>query len=377
MAGSTPATRSCIFITPSQASIDSAREPIAVLTASPQGSCYSGEMPVDAEIASRSGWLLVAQGRRAGDMATAPFIPMPVPTVEPLPPAQPPSQPRQAIAAQVPQEIQPQNVVASPPRNDGDEWEIQYFMDRDQDSAPATITHQLVGSPKLNWSASDETIDLPDRNYRIVFTGTFEFPQTHSYLFALNVKGSARVWINDPLRAGPPAIDAYQIGAKRRGLHRLPVSAGDTTITVEYYSDGGLASLTLDWYPDPKRNDYWLGRYYDNENMNSPPVMIRHDNTLSFTWAGEPGLGVKPDNFSVQWLRDVIVPKNGYTCRMSIEANDKVRVFVDAVQVPELSNWDGPNAWDRTAKIAGGRHLIEVHFVHRSGPAKIQLICEL
>jgi len=111
--------------------------------------------------------------------------------------------------------------------------------------------------------------------------------------------------------------------------------------------------------------------------MRPPVMMIRHDNNLSFEWSDVPGQDVNADNFSVQWLRDVIVPKNGYTCRMSVFETDKVRVFVDGNQVPELSNWDAPNAWDRTAKISSGRHLVEVQFVHHTGPAKIQLICAL
>jgi hypothetical protein len=361
-AGFQPGDTVTIFITPSMAEVNSTREGITVLQAGPQGNCPSGGVWVDADIALREGWLLVALGSRAGDIASTPFIAMPE--------VARPSQPRQAIAVQV----QPaQADLAAPQKLDHNIWSVELYPDRDQNIDPIYSDPIFPGRYKLEWYAKNYPV-LPPANFGAVFIGEFDFDGIHSYLFTLNAKGIARVFIDD---MDNPKIDAYRIGVKRAVAQRIPLSAGLHKIRVEYYSDGGPAWLTLNWEADGKRNDYWLARYYNNELMSPPVAMIRHDNTLTFEWSNAPGEGVNEDNFSVQWLREVIVPKNGYTCRMSVYETDKVRVFVGSNQVPELSNWDAPNAWDRTAKILSGRHLIEVQFVHHTGPAKIQLICEL
>jgi len=239
-AGFQPGDNVVIFITPSMAEVNSTREGIAVLLAGPQGNCPSGGVRVDAGTAMREGWQLVVVGSRAGDIASTPFIAMPE--------AAQSSQPRQAIPAQV----QPaQEVLASPQNQYENIWEIEYFLDRDQVMIPNDIQTKTLGYPKLAWR-SQEYSDLPASNYRVVFTGTFYFDETRSYLFVLNVKGIARVFIDD---MSNPKIDAYRIGVKRAVIQRIPLSAGWYPILVEFYSDGGPASLTLNWEVDGKRND--------------------------------------------------------------------------------------------------------------------------
>lgn len=295
------------------------------------------------------------------------------------------SQPRMAIAAQ------PQAALESPASSvneapldqtvkcsqlavDDNEWCVEYYRDRDQNDAPILVetrspTDDVV---KIDWPNGSwpKPTGLPPANFRMVMTGTFNFADTRSYLFTLRLQGSARMYLD-----GQIVIDTYFVGRKQQQTFNLPINRNRHTLRFEFYLDDGPSSIYLAVQPDGNRSNFWLGRYYNNTAMDPPVVMIRQDAHLDFTWQDRPGdENVNPDNFSVQWLRVLQVPRTGWTCRMI--ADDRVRVYVDGQLVPEWNNWDGVGLLDRTATLHAGRRIVEVHFVEQSGLAQIHFTCE-
>jgi hypothetical protein len=254
-------------------------------------------------------------------------------------------------------------------------WCVEYYADRDQNDSPYRVElRDPPGSPvMIDWPTADWPMPdgMPQANYRVVLSGTFYFPDTRSYLFTLRLRGSARIHIDGD--DGSPDIDTYFVGRKQPGAFRLPVSRGYHSLRFDFYLDEGPSSIHLAWQPDGNRSNFWLGRYYNNTTMTPPVAMIRQDDGLNFVWDGSPGGDVQADNFSVQWLRILNVPRNGTTCH--IIADDRVRVFVDGRQIPELSNWDGASLEGRTVTLNAGRRMVEVHFTEMAGRAQIQFNC--
>jgi hypothetical protein len=394
-----------LFLTPAQHAMTGSREPIAVLPASPQGICDSGELPDRTAYARRDGWLLVAQGSNSGDMATAPFIAAPEPQsrealAAPAQQAQENSssssmaQPQESLVAPERQGEPSPTVTPDPgrsppddpygddnrpceqrtPQEREDKWCVEYYPDRDQHRNPVYVNFVLPKSDSmlLDWRKADWPSgagEAPATNYRMVFLGRFNFPETRSYRFKLRVQGSARIHVDNFL-----VIDSFAVGSKRQDTSYLPISAGYHDIKLEYYLDGGPSTIVLRKEPDGNRNDFWLGRYYDNAIREGAVVMIRQDNDISFEWNGTPDHDMGTlGNFSVQWLRAYQVPRNGMRC--SMYAMGRVRVYVDGRLVPELSNWDGPNTWEQVAVLNAGRRFVEVNFEKRSLPAQIRFTC--
>jgi hypothetical protein len=390
--GFEPGDTAIFFLTPSMDRANIEREPVKELPVSPQGTCDSGPFPVNPEISSRDGWQLVAQSRRTNTLVNAAFVAAPMTfaqsqeklvasIAEPMPQQQPTPVPLQEAtpdtSAYQPDAAEDKDTKLCETRDlttlNQNQWCVEYYPSRDQDKDPIYVdfVNPINSELLLDWRRSDwppRAGTVPPSNYRMVFTGWFNFPETRSYRFTLRVQGSARIQID-----GLQEIDAYAVGNKRPSYHYLPISQGLRKIKLEYYLDGGPSSISLMRQPDGNRNDFWLGRYYNSTTMDSPVAMIRQDEKLDFSWDASPGGDVQADNFSVQWLRAYQVPRNGMTCSMF--ADDKVRVYVDGKLVPELSNWNGPNVVNATVKLNAGRRFVEVHFVEQGGLAIIRFTC--
>lgn len=303
----------------------------------------------------------------------------------PATPAPVASQPRMAIAAQPQAALEsPASSVNDAPLNQAvkcsqlavqdNEWCVEYYRDRDQNDDPilTEIRYPTDDVVKIDWPNGSwpKPSGLPPANFRMVMTGTFNFADTRSYLFTLRLQGSARMYLD-----GQIVIDTYFVGRKQQQTFNLPINRNRHTLRFEFYLDDGPSSIRLAVQPDGNRSDFWLGRYYNNTTMDPPVAMIRQDEHLDFTWEDQPGdENVNPDNFSVQWLRVLQVPRSGWKCRMI--ADDRVRVYVDGQLVPEWSNWDGAGLLDGTATLHGGRRFVEVHFVEQGGLAQIHFTCE-
>jgi hypothetical protein len=402
--GFDPGDTAIFFLTPSMDRAFIEREPVTELPVSPQGTCDSGPMTVNADISSRNGWLLVAQGKSTGEMATSPFIAASEPkSREALAaPAQQAALDKPASSMTQPQSSllperqggQPLTPTADPGRSLPDDpynndnrpcklrtpqelegiWCVEYYPDRDQHQSPVYVDfvppksdNLLIDWRKANWPPGAG--DMPAENYRMVFFGRFYFSETRSYRFTLRVQGSARVHIDRLL-----VIDSFAVGNKRQDTSYLPISTGYHDIKLEYFLDGGLSSIFFRKDPDGNRNDFWLGRYYANAIREGAVAMIRQDNDINFVWNGTPDQDMGTlGNFSVQWLRAYQVPRNGMRC--SMQAIGRVRVYVDGKLVPELSNWDGPNTWEQVAILNAGRRFVEVNFEKHSLPAQIRFTC--
>lgn len=303
------------------------------------------------------------------------YVETPAPTHAPAPA----SQPRTAIAAQ------PQPVIANPqaeptsvPLDDNtvpcaqrhtplNLWCVEFFADRDQIGAPVWV--EIVPALNYNFGRNSARQGVPPDNFKIAATGDFSMGRLDSYVYDLTVDGGARLWIDNQL-----AIDEWNMWKRRTKRVRVPLLQATHTLRVEYYDNRGAALLRLAPSIDHDVHHNWLGRYYNNANLENLPVMIREDPDLSFVWPLNPGQPVNNDNFSVQWIRILDVPADGYSC--TLLADDKARVYVDGELVKEMNSWDAPNAGSTSAKLDAGRRFVEVHFAEFAGEARIEFKCE-
>jgi len=297
------------------------------------------------------GSYIIARGERSGftqpigplhasqpQIATATAIP-PTPTTIPSP-------------TPIPLDVNPLN-----------RWYGEYFANRDLEDIP--VLHRNDDALNFNWALGRINDALPADGVSARWVGRFNFDHTDNYQFTLLIDDGARVYYDEQL-----IMDQWHVGRRRTVTANVPVLKGEHRLRVEYYEDNGPAQIALSWKPNYAA---WQGRYYNTPDLTGP-VILRCDDgevngVLSKDWGNNgPGLGVNPDNFSVDWLSMVYFDKTGDYI-FHLLADDGMRVFIDGVNV--FDNWGGPVQTELTQRIARGRHRIQIQYVERTGAAAV------
>lgn len=129
--------------------------------------------------------------------------------------------------------------------------------------------------------------------------------------------------------------------------------------------------------PDrPVPVDRWRGEYFNNRALSGAPATVRDDGfaDLSFDWGLQspaPECGLKPDQFSVRWMRKVAFA--GGVFRFTLKADDGVRLMIDGAT--HIDDWNDRSATVRTAdvQLKPGIHLIVIEYYENFGSALIDL----
>jgi hypothetical protein len=121
--------------------------------------------------------------------------------------------------------------------------------------------------------------------------------------------------------------------------------------------------------------DYWLGEYYDNPNLQGVPVLVRQDPlNLEFNWFLEsPGPGIPADNFSVRWRR-LVDFYDGGDAVFYAEVDDGIKIYVDG-QIA-LDNWNlsEPITYrGGVQNLSPGLHTVTVEYFESGGYARIKV----
>jgi hypothetical protein len=240
-------------------------------------------------------------------------------------------------------------------------WIASYYPNRDFVGTPIVRQESTI----YNFWGHAPPLGLPMNNFSVMYSGTWDFAQTTSYLFDLQVDGAARVFVDNNL-----IIDGYYTGKSRRLFATVAMSVGEHQIRVEYYNAHGPAVLCLQW--QAQVFTAWHGRYFNNGNFTGPPAMIRDDYEIKFNWDwSAPDSRINADNFSVIWERVVQLPARG-EYRFFIRADDGYRVIVNGNVLGDLNRFVvGPNQSEQSIRLGAGRHKIEVQYVEYSGVAGI------
>ena len=132
--------------------------------------------------------------------------------------------------------------------------------------------------------------------------------------------------------------------------------------------------VTIEVGPDPEPTFAdWKGEYYDNNNLNGDPVMLKNDKKIDKTWGlRSPNEDLLPrDNFSVRWTRTIEFAERTY--RFHVDISDGAKLYVDDELV--MNEWRDAERRSVTVDLAlkKGEHEIVFEYYNRSGGAVAQL----
>ena len=91
-----------------------------------------------------------------------------------------------------------------------------------------------------------------------------------------------------------------------------------------------------------------------------------------FNWGyGSPAWGIPPDNFSAEWSRTFNLQAG--TWRITMTADDGVRVYVDGVSVIDEWYVTSARTYCRDIVLSGGNHTFVVQYFEAEGLAQAHI----
>lgn len=258
-------------------------------------------------------------------------------------------------------------------------YDNPYFLD------PPTF-ERVDGRIAFDWGRGSPRDDIPNNNFSARW-GTDVRLAAGTYRFYLMADEEAKV----ALDFRSPIINTFgnsQIGRVvsadaelSGGSHHIQIDfrefSGNASIyfSFESLADGVqgpdfIAQPTPTAIPPQPGDAAWAASYFTNTFMFGSASVIRLENDPSHNWgAGSPDVSIPIDNWSGRWTRNISLTDGTY--RVSAQADDGVRVFID--NIPVIDEWHVASGQTYVADISlsAGLHSFVVEFYEGGGLASL------
>jgi hypothetical protein len=247
----------------------------------------------------------------------------------------------------------------------------EYFNNRTLDGNP-TFT-QKEAAVDHRWGASGPGNGVSTDNFSVRWVGRFRFDDAE-YDFSTAADDGIRIFIDDQ-----PIIDQWR-DQPLSGYSKRQRLAGDHTVKVEYYENGGDAAVGFGWTKVTNSSSgsrcsvpagTFCTEYFTNRTLSGEPALVREESVIDHNWGdGGPGGSIGNDNFSVRWVGRFAF--NGGQYSFLAGADDGVRVWVDNDLV--IDAWrDQPYSESRANRTLSGEHTVKVEYYENGGGAAIHV----
>ncbi|HIQ01279.1 MAG TPA: hypothetical protein EYH30_03985 [Anaerolineales bacterium] len=239
-------------------------------------------------------------------------------------------------------------------------WWADYFPNPNLKGAPVLSRMDSVVS--FDWGLGSPEAAIPADNFSVRWTRE-EWFAGGTYRFLFRSDDGIRVWVGDEL-----VLDEWHDRQAIWTWVDRYVPEGIHPVTIEYYEHTGAAVVQVGW-EKVAGGATWRAEYYDNQNLDSDPVLIRNDQAIDFDWgAGSPDPAVPADGFSARWTR--VLGFTAGTYRFLASCDDGVRIHVDGQTVVDAwQKQELPNTRTGEIALAEGQHTIVVEYFEQGGEA--------
>ena len=242
-------------------------------------------------------------------------------------------------------------------------WKGEYFDNRNLQGQPVLVRDD----PKIdfNWGDGSPDPKVPADNFSARWTIARDVTTAGTYRFSFWVDDGMRMWIDDRL-----IIDDWREGPLRNVTAEVNLARGTHSARVEYFDAYYSAQMQgevgyADQYPE------WKAEYFDNPNVQEPPVVVRNETNISHNWGtSSPAPGVPADNWSARWSRRVSLEEGNYLVHVDVAGG--VRLWLDGVLL--IDSWTGQplrSLEAQTGNVSRGDHDLRVDYFKTTGNGQI------
>ena len=245
-------------------------------------------------------------------------------------------------------------------------WQAAYWNNRGL-YGPPTLWRTEGGNLNYDWGTGSPDPRIPVDNFSARWSRYVEF-SSGTYRFTATADDGVRVWVD-----GQIVIDAWRDQPPTTYTGDKYISSGDHMIMVEYYENGGGATIQVSWQLVGQVITDWRGEYFSNIWLSGQPALTRNDAAINFEWGeGSPAWGVIPaDYFSVRWTRNLSLAAGNY--RFTATADDGVRLWVNGQLIINAWYDQAPRTYTADIALAGGTVAVQMEYYERLGGATAKL----
>ncbi len=230
----------------------------------------------------------------------------------------------------------------------------------------SAVHGRLDAAVDFDWGNGSPDPKVPVDNFSARWSRALGF-EAGTYRFFASADDGVRIYVDGRL-----VVDAWfkqSLPNTRSG--DLALSAGNHTVVVDYFEQGGEAAIHV-WWDRVDTLGGWEGRYYDNRELRGAPALIRDDREINFDWGeGSPVSWMTSDNFSVRWTRTINLRPGLY--RFNSRSDDGIRLWIDDIDL-RLNHWEPQEyTWHyQDWHWLEGPHTLRVEYFEGTGSARVQ-----
>ena len=245
-------------------------------------------------------------------------------------------------------------------------WQAEYYSNMNLNGEPARTAEEK--RVDYDWGEGGPS-GVPADFFSARWTGDWEF-ETGRYTFWIDVDDGARLWLDDK-----ELISAWSPYEKSEMATTI-VQEGRHRLKLEYYEQGGDASIRLHW----RRTDlypWWEGTYYRLPWAESGKMYTKNDAAIQFEWGEDCPEGLYLcDGFSVAWEAEPVFITG--THRIYVFADDGYQLYMDGTLLQEGGWYDGQDGgreddYYQLEFSQTEQHEITYKFQDRGGLAEARL----
>lgn len=250
--------------------------------------------------------------------------------------------------------------------------------------------HQTHTHPFLdNFVGRSHTFTIPDTGeasaetwYEIRTTATDEagvsdtesiniYPETTQMTYATQPEG-LEIRLDGVPHTGPHTIEQVVNFRRELSAPATQIGPGGEVYSFKGWSDGGAirhfaaapaggATITAVYEP----SGAFKGEYFDNQNLEGTPVLVRDDKQINFNWGlGAPDPAVPEDFFSVRWTKQQYFAEGRY--KFTTGSDDGVRLYIDGRLVIDEWHDQGFTPYSYVTNLSEGMHDIKLEYYDKN-----------
>ncbi len=163
------------------------------------------------------------------------------------------------------------------------------------------------------------------------------------------------------------------VGLGSYNANRLRVPLGEITQSGKIISQKELNQGITTVAPDR-----WSGEYFNNNNLQGSPSLIRDDGNgfINFNWGNKgpcDSCDIGKDNFSVRWARTVSFDDGTYRFVVACDKDCRLFFYVDNELLYVRYSSQSPSLYSKDVPLASGKHTIKLEYYKYIGDSSVKL----